>query len=162
MPTPHSDCSCHSCRTVVLAALLVASPVCGLAAQARAATTPAGRCDRTAATSFSYGRTGGSIRPTATHVAAAGGAERDSGAALVVVSPAVLNGLARLARAGGFATLPAAPTRPTPNPDAARDFIELRSVCGAKHVEYAAGTGAPVFRELYALLTALGGASGAR
>jgi hypothetical protein len=147
----------------VLAALLAASPVCGLAAQTGAATAPASRCDRTAATSFTYGRTGGSIRPTATRIAAAGSAAAgDSGATVVTVSAAALNGLARLARAGGFATLPVAPTRPTPNPDAARDFIELRSACGTKHVEYAAGTGAPVFRELYGLLTALGGTSASR
>jgi hypothetical protein len=51
--------------------------------------------------------------------------------------------------------LPTAPTRPTRNPDAARQYIELHSACGAKHVEYASGEGAPEFRELYTKLDAL-------
>jgi hypothetical protein len=63
--------------------------------------------------------------------------------------------LARRAWTGSFAGLRTAPTRPTPNPDAARDFIELRSKCGVKHVEYQHGTGAPEFRRLLAALEAL-------
>jgi hypothetical protein len=51
--------------------------------------------------------------------------------------------------------LPTAPTRPTRNPDAARQYIDLHSACGAKHVEYASGEGAPVFRELYTRLDAV-------
>ena len=64
-------------------------------------------------------------------------------------------GLARMAWSGGFTRLPTAPTRPTHNPDAARDFVEIQSACGHKHVEYAGGEGAPAFRELLALLQAI-------
>ena len=46
---------------------------------------------------------------------------------------------------------------PTRNPDAARDFVELRSACGTKHVEYVMGQGPPAFRALYDSLAALAG-----
>jgi hypothetical protein len=71
------------------------------------------------------------------------------------VSTRALRDLARRAWTGGFVRLPTAPTRPTRNPDAARQYIEIHSACGAKHVEYVSGEGAPVFRELYTRLDAL-------
>ena len=51
--------------------------------------------------------------------------------------------------------LPSAPSRPTPNPDAARDFIELHSACGRKHVEFQGGGGSPEFQRLLAALDSL-------
>ena len=63
--------------------------------------------------------------------------------------------LARQAWTGPFIRLPAAPTHPTQNPDAARRYVELHSACGAKHVEYASGEESPVFRDLYTRLDSL-------
>jgi hypothetical protein len=71
------------------------------------------------------------------------------------VSRQTLRALARRAWHGGFTRLPTAPTHPTRNPDAARQYIEIHSACGAKHVEYADGDAAPAFRELYTRLGAL-------
>ena len=117
-------------------------------------------CDRIATTSISFGRTGGNIRPSGVRILA-NGAVRDLGdtgdppRAMSRVRVADLRRVARRAWTGPFVRLPTAPTRPTPNPDAARDFIELRSACGRKHVEYQAGSGAPEFRRLLAELDSL-------
>jgi hypothetical protein len=118
------------------------------------------RCDRIGTTSISFGRTGGNIRPTGVRILA-NGAVRDLGdtsdppRAMTRVPVADVRRLARRAWTGAFARLPTAPRRPTSNPDAARDFIELRSACGRKHVEYQGGTGAPEFRRLLAELDSL-------
>jgi hypothetical protein len=141
---------------VRLALLAAAMPLLG---SARAdAQHP--RCDRIGTTSISFGRTGGNIRPAGVRILASG-AVRDLGdtsdppRAMSRVPVDQLRRLARRAWTGPFARLPTAPNRPTPNPDAARDFIELRSACGAKHVEYQAGAGAPEFRHLLAELDSL-------
>jgi hypothetical protein len=73
------------------------------------------------------------------------------------VPVAELRRVAQRAWTGPVVRQPTAPTRPTPNPDAARDFIELRSACGSRHVEYQSGTGAPEFRRLLARLDSLTG-----
>ncbi|HET9012922.1 MAG TPA: hypothetical protein VFN38_13945 [Gemmatimonadaceae bacterium] len=119
------------------------------------------RCDRVATTSISFGHTGGTLRPSGVRILASG-AVRDLGdtsdppRAMHKVPVAELRRLARRAWTGPFVRLPTAPTRPTPNPDAARDFIELHSPCGGtRHVEYQGGTGAPEFRRLLAELEAL-------
>jgi hypothetical protein len=118
------------------------------------------RCDRIGTTSISFGRTGGNIKPSGVRILT-NGAVRDLGdtgdppRAMSRVPVAELRRVARRAWTGPFVRLPTAPTRPTPNPDAARDFIELRSACGRKHVEYQAGSGAPEFRRLLAELDAL-------
>jgi hypothetical protein len=144
-----------------LALILVALAARTIAGQGVAASSPRSRaCDRVATTEITFGRTGGSIRPAGLRVGTDGivtraGDSVSGSPPVVTLSRETVRGLARLAWTNGFAALPTAPTRPTRNPDAARDFVELRSPCGRKHVEYAAGEGAPVFRELYALLTAL-------
>ena len=118
------------------------------------------RCDRIATTSISFGRTGGNIRPSGVRILA-NGVVRDIGdtseppRAVAKVPVAELRRIARRAWTGPFVRLPTAPTRPTPNPDAARDFIELRSKCGTKHVEYQGGTGAPEFQRLLVTLDSL-------
>lgn len=137
----------------VVASLLGAAP---LGAQR----TTRVRCDRIATTSISFGRTGGNIRPSGVRILA-NGVVRDIGdtseppRAVAKVPVAELRRIARRAWTGPFVRLPTAPTRPTPNPDAARDFIELRSKCGTKHVEYQGGTGAPEFQRLLATLDSL-------
>ncbi len=117
-------------------------------------------CDRIGTATIEFGRTGGNIKPAATRLMPDGSvSQRANGGAWTpsakTVPRDVVAGLARFAWTGGFTKLPTAPSRPTRNPDAARDFIELRSACEAKHVEYAGGEGAPVFREILALLQAV-------
>jgi hypothetical protein len=141
-----------------IAALSVFVTSAQAGAQATSATSRARACDRVGTTVISFGQTGGNIRPGGIRIGVDGTVTRTDDS--VSGSPAALSrdavrGLARLAWTSEFTALPPAPTRPTRNPDAAREFIELRSPCGSKHVEYAAGEGAPIFRELYALLTAL-------
>ncbi|MEO7457465.1 MAG: hypothetical protein ABIY52_14465 [Gemmatimonadaceae bacterium] len=113
-------------------------------------------CDRTGTTSFELGRTGGNLRSDGTRIGADGRITKQvNGAWVAVGTPAsrdAVAGLARLAWSNGFTKLPTAPTKPTRNPDAARDYIDVHSACGSKHVEYANGEGAPPFRELLALL----------
>ena len=117
-------------------------------------------CARIGTTAISFGRTGGNLRPSGVRILA-NGAVRDLGdtedppRAINRVPVAELRRVARRAWTGPFVKLPTAPSRPTPNPDAARDFIELRSACGSKHVEYQGGTGATEFRRLLAELDAL-------
>ena len=118
------------------------------------------RCDRVGTTTITFGRTGGSIKPAALRVNVDGSlSQRVDGGDFTPsgrrLTRDAVAGLARLAWSGGFTTLPTAPTKPTRNPDAARDVIEIQSACGRKHVEYAAGEGAPAFRELLALLQAV-------
>lgn len=118
------------------------------------------RCDRIGTTAISFGRTGGNIRPAGVRILPTG-AVRDLGdtaeppRAMRKVPVAELRRLARRAWTGPFVRLPTAPTRPTPNPDAARDFIELHSACGSKHVEVQGEMGSREFRRLFAELDSL-------
>ena len=115
------------------------------------------RCDRIGTTTFEFGRIGGNIRGGSTKIGADGSVTRLAAEAWTPVGvtlPAdAVHGLAKLAWTNGFASLPTAPARPTRNPDAARDYIDVRSACGSKHVEVANGEGPAAFRELLALLT---------
>ena len=102
-----------------------------------------------------FGRTGGSIKRASLRVTVDGSlSQRVDGGDFTptgrTVARDAVAGLARMAWSSGFTRLPTAPTKPTHNPDAARDFVEIESACGHKHVEYAGGEGAPAFRELLA------------
>ena len=114
-------------------------------------------CDRVATTSIAFGRTAGNIRPEAFLLRADGTLVREDSTAtfLAKASKAEVRRLARRGWTGPFVKLREAPSRPTRIPDAARDFVELRSACGTKHVEYVTGEGPPAFRELYDALTSL-------
>lgn len=117
-------------------------------------------CDKVRTTTITFGRAGGSIKPAALRVNADGSlSQRVDGGDFTstgrTLARDAVAGLAHLAWSGGFTRLPTAPTKPTRNPDAARDFIEIQSACSHKHVEYAGGEGAPAFRELLALLQAV-------
>jgi hypothetical protein len=132
--------------------------VFGRDASAQAARRAPVRCDRVATTSFEFGRTGGNLRGTSIRIGPDGAISRRlTGGAWVPADSAIprdaVTGLARVAWTNGFTGLPTAPSRPTRNPDIARDYIDVRSGCGTKHVESAPGEGAPLFRELLALLT---------
>lgn len=120
------------------------------------------RCDRIGTTTIAFGHTGGTLKPSGLRIAANGMVKPIGSGAGVPhragsVARNAVRRMARLGWSGPFASLPTAPTRPTRNPDAARQFIELRSACGSKHVEYADGEGAPAFRDLYARLQTLTG-----
>ena len=147
-------------RAVWLATAAILFVPVGAPAQHHAGAAPRTRCDPVASTSFSFGLTGGNLKPTGWRIAATGavsplGESTGDSARRDTVSTRALRDIARRAWTGGFMRLPTAPTRPTRNPDAARQYIELHSACGVKHVEYASGEGAPVFRELYTRLDAL-------
>jgi hypothetical protein len=144
---PHAG---RAMRRAFVLMLLVAG-----SAQAQAAKAP--RCDRIATTSIVFGRTGGNMRGSATRIATDGTVTRDAkpSTAARSLSTDVVSGLARLGWSGGFATLRSAPTHPTRNPDEARDYIDLKSACGTKHVETVRESAPAAFRELLALLEAL-------
>jgi len=140
--------------------LLGAAVIASLALACRPASAQHVSCDRVATTSIAFWRTAGNIRPDVVLLRADGGLVKgDSavGTPFAVVPVEQVRRLARRGWTGPFATLRTAPTRPTRIPDAARDFVELRSACGAKHVEYVMGEGPPAFRELYDSLAALAG-----
>jgi len=132
---------------------MLLGPAATAEAQRRRSTTA---CDPTTSTSFTFGLTGGNLRPTGFRIAPTGAiASVPDTAAARSITPAAVSALARLAWSQEFTVLPEAPTRPTRNPDAVREFIDVVSACGRKHVEYASGEGARAFRELYDLLVAL-------
>ena len=144
-------------RSRIALLLSLAMPIAPLA-HAAAQGIEAG-CDKAGTTSFRFGLTGGDLMPSATEITAAGtvrtrGQER-IGPVIGHVRRASVLALAKHAWRSGFGALPPAPTRPTKNPDAARQFIELHSACGFHHVEYGPGDGSPLFRELYARLKQL-------
>jgi hypothetical protein len=152
-------------RHLRLSGLVVVASLLG-APHAEARQSTHARCDRIGTTAISFGRTGGTLKPSGVRIAPngivsdlndAGGAAGIPASAAASVPKKEVRRLARKAWTGPFARLPTAPTRPTPNPDAARDFIELRSACGTRHVEYRGGTGAPAFRRLLAELRSLTG-----
>jgi hypothetical protein len=114
-------------------------------------------CDRVATTSIAFGRTAGNIKSDGFLLRADGTLARDDSTASLIgkVDTARVRSLARRGWEGPFVKLRTAPTRPTRIPDAARDFVELRSACGTKHVEYVMGEGPRAFRELYDTLAAI-------
>jgi hypothetical protein len=129
-------------------------------AQGHADASRRGRCDPVSSTSFTFGLTGGNLKPSGLHIAASGkvspvGDGASPAPLQGTVSTRALRDLARRAWKSGFTRLPTAPTHPTRNPDAARQYIEVHSACGAKHVEYATGEAAPAFRDLYTRLETL-------
>lgn len=139
---------------------LGAAVAMALALGCRPASAQHASCDRVATTSIAFGRTAGNIKSEGFLLRRDGTLVRDDSTAsepLATVSRTEVRRLARRGWTGPFVKLRTAPTRPTRNPDAARDFVELRSACGTKHVEYVMGEGPPAFRELYDSLTALAG-----
>ena len=123
----------------------------------RVASAQPGTCDRVGTTSIAFGRTAGNIKTEGFLLRANGTLVREDSSAspITTVTAARVQRLARRGWTGPFVKLREAPTRPTHNPDAARDFVELRSACGTKHVEYVMGEGPRAFRELYDALRAI-------
>jgi hypothetical protein len=145
---------------VLVGTLMIATSPAGAQRSSRAKRAP--RCDTIATTSIAFGRTAGNIMPTGLRITPSGAvrAMSDSGnvgPAARTIPTAELRRLATRAWRGPFARLPTAPTRPTPNPDMARDFVELRSACGRKHVEMPANQEPAAFRKLFTQLQAAAG-----
>lgn len=136
----------------------IALPVLIASTTAAAQQPPVG-CDRVGTTSVEFGYTAGNLQPSAIELLPDGRLrqldDERQGPVLGRVPRDSVRSLSRRAWAGGFAKLPPAPTRPGPNPDAARPYIELHSACGSHHVEYIPGQESRLFRELYARLNRL-------
>lgn len=145
-------------RRHTLGAAALALAVAATNASGQTGAAHSRQCDRVGTTSITFGYAGGNLKPTALRIASSG-AVRGVGqtTASARVSKSAVHELARRGWSRAFISLPTAPTHPTRNPDAARQFIELRSACGSKHVEYADGEGPPAFRDLYAQLQSLAG-----
>ncbi len=129
-----------------------------LCASVATAQPPSKNCAREATTSFTFGLTGGTLKPVALELSADGTVRKtgeQTGPVLGTVARKSVATLARRTWRSGFAELPTAPTRPTRNPDVARRFIEIHSACGSHHVEYALGSEPLLFHALYARLNRL-------
>ena len=146
-------------------ALFLVMP-CALSAQAHngAGTTPAPSvCLPVPASrgpAITFGHEGGNLRPR-TFTVTADGTIRSGGAtaasdSMAAIAPAAVRALARLARGGGFWTVPSPRiVRPPANPDAAREFIEVKLTCGSHRAEYVADGAPAAFADLFALLSVL-------
>jgi hypothetical protein len=114
---------------------------------------------RQAAPAFTFGRTGGNIIPAKVSIGR-DGRVTTTGAVKTTLTEASLplrNGLARLARAEGFFTMPAFTGCQGVNPDVAARFVTV-TAGGRSRTVTVHGTCRPAFEELYAVLTASVGA----
>ena len=112
-----------------------------------------------------FGNEGGNLKRTATRLWANGsvqlaGGRRTGPDAALADSVAAL---ARFTRQSAFWTT-AAPriTRPTRNPDMAREYVEAHLQCGARRSLYPADAEPEPFHELYRRLTNIATLAGAR
>lgn len=138
--------------SVLLAALTVALAV-------PLAVLAGGSGTRQSPPTFAFGRTGGNIVPFKVTIGRDGrvtttGAGR---AALTQASTPLRNGLAKLARAEGFFSLPALIACPGTNPDIAARFVTV-SAAGKTRTVTSHGSCKAPFEELYAVLSASVGA----
>jgi len=114
---------------------------------------------------FVFGNDGGNLRPSATRLWADGsvrghGGSRTAPNAMIADS---VRELARFARRSAFWTTAAPPiTRPTRNPDMAREYIEAHLQCGAKRSLYPADAEPAPFRELHRRLATIAKLAGTR
>jgi hypothetical protein len=109
---------------------------------------------------FAFGRTGGNIVPFTVRIVK-DGRVTTSGAVRVTATAAstpLRNGLAKLARAEGFFSMPATIACGGVNPDIASRFVTVTSG-GKTRTVMEHGTCKPAFEELYAVLSAAVGAS---
>jgi hypothetical protein len=114
---------------------------------------------RQATPTFVFGRTGGNIVPAKVSIGRDGhvtttGAVKTT---LAQASVPLRNGLARLARAEGFFTMPAFTACPGVNPDIASRFVTL-TAGGKSRTVTVHGSCRATFEELYAVLSASVGA----
>jgi len=138
--------------SVLLAALTVALAV-------PLAVLAGGSGKRQAPATFAFGRTGGNIIPFKVTIGRDGRVTTSGSghATLTQASTPLRNGLAKLARAEGFWTLPAFISCPGVNPDVAAHFVTV-SADGKARTVTSHGSCKPAFEELYAVLSASVGA----
>lgn len=138
--------------SVLLAALTVALSV-------PVAVLAGGSAKRQAAPAFAFGRTGGNIVPAKITIGR-DGRVTTTGAVKTTLTQASLplrNGLAKLARAEGFFSMPLFTACPGVNPDVAANFVTV-AAGGKSRTVTVHGTCRAAFGELYAVLTASVGA----
>jgi hypothetical protein len=114
---------------------------------------------RQAAPTFAFGRTGGNIIPAKVSIGK-DGRVTTTGAVKATLTQASLplrNGLAKLARAEGFFSMPTFTACTGVNPDVASNFVTV-AAGGKSRTVTVHGTCRAAFEELYAVLTASVGA----
>jgi len=138
--------------SVLLAALTVALavPLAVLAGGSAKGAAPA---------TFAFGRTGGNIIPFKVTIGKDGRVTTTGSGhvTLTQASTALRNGLAKLAQAEGFWTMPAFTACPGTNPDVAAHFVTVNAGGKTRTVTSHGSCKAP-FEELYAVLSASVGA----
>ena len=142
---------------VVRISLLLA--VVTLALAVPLAVLAGGSGQRQAAPTFAFGRTGGNIRPAKVSIGK-DGRVTTTGAVKTTLTQASLprrNGLAKLARAEGFFTMPVFIACPGAHPDVASNFVTV-TAGGKSRTVTVHGSCRAAFEELYAVLTASVGA----
>jgi len=138
--------------SVLLAALTVALAV-------PLAVLAGGSSKRQAPATFAFGRTGGNIIPFKVTIGKDGRVTTTGSGhvTLTQASTALRNGLAKLAQAEGFWTMPAFIACPGTNPDVAAHFVTV-SAGGKTRTVTSHGSCRAPFEELYAVLSASVGA----
>jgi hypothetical protein len=144
-------------RVVRISALLAAATV---ALAVPLAVLAGGSGKRQAPPRFVFGRTGGSIAPAKVSIGRDGrvttlGAVK---ATLTQASLPLRNGLAKLAQAEGFFSMPAFTACPGVNPDIASSFVTVAVGTKSRTVTVH-GSCRAAFEELYAVLAASTGAA---
>ena len=112
--------------------------------------------------SFAFGRAGGSIMPFAVKIGRDGRLTTTGAAQLArpdaVLSPSARNGLAKLAQAEGFFSMPTLVRCSGVNPDVAGRFVTVSAGAKTRTVTVR-GTCKAAFEELYAVIAAAAGAA---
>jgi hypothetical protein len=110
--------------------------------------------------SLAFGRIGGNIIPAKVTIGRDGRVTTSGGIRVTATSASLplRNGLAKLAQAEGFFSLPATIACSGVNPDIASRFVTV-SAAGKTHTVAVHGTCKPAFEELYAVISAAVGAS---
>lgn len=121
-----------------------------------------GTAQRQSSPTFAFGRSGGNIVPFTVRIGR-DGRVTSSGPVHVTATAAPLslplrNGLAKLAQAEAFFSMPVLISCGGVNPDVAGRFVTV-TAGGKSHTVTAHGTCRPAFEELYAVLSAVVGAS---
>ena len=143
-------------RVVRLSALLAAVTV---VLAVPLAVLAGGSGKRQAPPTFAFGRTGGNIVPAKITIGKDGRVTTTGSmhVTLTQASPALRNGLGKLARAEGFFSMPAFVACPAVNPDVAARFVTV-TAAGKTRTVTSHGSCKPAFEELYAVLSASVGA----
>jgi len=159
LPCMRNDIGARARRVMEAVVLCASLPVLA-GAQGAPRPAPRGCPPRRAASgpAFVFGNEGGNLRRTATKLWADGSIrsaaqQRTAADAAIADSVAVL---ARFARASSFwTTLAPKITRPTRNPDVAREYVEAHLQCGSRRSLYPADAEPPAFHELITRLNAV-------